>query len=659
MKKLRFIAQNLCCLLLCCTALRAQTPVLWATTELSGGIPVFRTKTPGSTTDLAWKTTGDQAFNFNNALFFDGSQNALELPLPMGDWQKMTVFVVFWPSDSLMEKSVWFLEQNSRTRQWLTTHRLSDWLSDRSAEVMNLLDTRKDAPLLSVYEQIKSPDSLPVASQRFVLGVPPPTPDVPVQPFRGKIAEVIVFDQVLAPEKRLEVETYLAFKYGLMLQPSESPCYVDSRGKTLRDSRKCGRYQCRLAAIGRDDCSGLLQKQSVSVYDPGLLRLAAGGFSATNTDDKTDLPDGSFWIWADDNQPLRLTDQPAGFASKLSFRPLARQWLMITKGAVQNTTLALQFDTRRTDWDWRGNEHWWLRIDRSGSGNFPIEHTDYIAAQPLDATGVAQFESVFLGERAVFSFATGPGLMAVFDLTAPMCEPVQGGTLRVKAVGGSAPYTLAVSGLDIFFQQKIQVESGQLVQIEGMVPGRYAISLRDAGGQVFTDSIWVQAADSPVASLQNEYQLQPGQTLQLDAAKGIADASGIRYRWAGPSGFESSAAVVSITRPGTYFLEMERSGCVSRQAIIVRQPSADPFRRVEVFPNPAPDGHFSLLLDLHESGPVDVQILGAAGRLLQAQTLRGSDRYLQPMHVPAASGALQVLVTTARGWRCLPVVVQR
>lgn len=631
--------------------------VLWGQTINTVTGPVFRVQTPEGVSVLAPEPAPAAAnatgFNYHPALSFDGAPVALRLPLATHDLSKLTVFTVYWPTDSLTEKSIWYLEKNSKNRLMLTTHRVADL---ESVEFMNFQNSRKDIPQLVVYDRFRASDTEPEVGQTLVLGAKPVLPDVPVEPFRGKLAEIIVYDRVLAPEERGRVETYLAIKYGLALEPARTALYRNATDKVVRDGRKCEPYLHRVLGIGRDDASGLYQKQSSSSYDPDLLAVAAGALAASNAANASDLPDNTFLLWADNNAPLRLAPKTPGKP-----RLLNRQWRMTALGATQDIPTALRLNTRQTDWDWRSDEIWWLTIDRSATGQFPKGQVDYYPVASFDQQGIAFFSDILWDTDGngsdVLAFSAGPAMFAKFWTTPPHCHPAADGLLHLGAEGGRPPYSFSVQGLDVNFDAQRTAPDNQLILLEGIQPGHYALTVRDATGRVSLDTVYVQSADASVSGLATRYTLGPGQVLCLDAAQGLADAEHLFFSWSGPDGFQSNSANVTIAQPGWYQLAIERDGCTARQDIEVVRPHTDPFRHTELFPNPAPEGRFTLLLDLYQPGPVDVRITDAAGRLVAERALQGNDRYFQSFQLDVSPGTYRVAAHTPDGVRTLSVVV--
>ena len=75
--------------------------------------------------------------------------------------------------------------------------------------------------------------------------------------FNGRIAEVIVFSEILNSSNRKKVESYLALKYGITLfnNTAEPQNYTAADGTTLWNSTTNASYHHNVAGIFKDDIS--------------------------------------------------------------------------------------------------------------------------------------------------------------------------------------------------------------------------------------------------------------------------------------------------------------------------------------------------------------------------------------------------------------------
>ena len=120
--------------------------------------------------------------------------------------------------------------------------------------------------------------------------------------FNGDIQEIIVLsgpkNTTLSDFELQKIHSYLSIKYGISLEPEKSkknyPNYVNSNGDIIWDGTKFKPYQNHVFGIGRDDKSGLYQKQSTN-YDMSTLTVFVGDELADlNDKNRGTLSDNTF-----------------------------------------------------------------------------------------------------------------------------------------------------------------------------------------------------------------------------------------------------------------------------------------------------------------------------------------------------------------------------
>ncbi|MDR6719232.1 S-layer homology domain-containing protein [Paenibacillus sp. 2003] len=119
--------------------------------------------------------------------------------------------------------------------------------------------------------------------------------------WEGTIEEIIVFDHALTDAERQKVSTYLAIKYGYTLDQTTANSYVDSNMATIWDAQENAVYTHRITSIGRDDQSGLMQKQAKAQEQGSTLTIALGNsVEDTNSANKNEFSkDSSFFTFGD------------------------------------------------------------------------------------------------------------------------------------------------------------------------------------------------------------------------------------------------------------------------------------------------------------------------------------------------------------------------
>ena len=125
--------------------------------------------------------------------------------------------------------------------------------------------------------------------------------------YNGKIAEVIVFKSDIPAASDLQVESYLALKYGITLRMTGggSQDYVTSAGTIVWSGVANPGFHNAVAGITTDNGSALDQRVSQSVTPGDQIAIAAGPFAYTGTvtaQSPTDtIGDQSALVWGHNN----------------------------------------------------------------------------------------------------------------------------------------------------------------------------------------------------------------------------------------------------------------------------------------------------------------------------------------------------------------------
>ena len=142
--------------------------------------------------------------------------------------------------------------------------------------------------------------------------------------YDGRIGEVVIYNSLLSSTDVQKVESYLALKYGITLINS----YLASNGATIYNVSSFGND---VAGIGRDDNSGLNQKQSQSVNTNTLVAMGLGTVASSNAANSNTFPvNNSFLIWGHDAGTLTLATAVSG----ANLIRMARLWKVQETGTV-------------------------------------------------------------------------------------------------------------------------------------------------------------------------------------------------------------------------------------------------------------------------------------------------------------------------------------
>ena len=130
-------------------------------------------------------------------------------------------------------------------------------------------------------------------------------------PFDGDVLEAISYSSRLDDDSLRKIESYLSIKYGLTLNQAAKQDYLDSSSNSIFDADGLlSDFVSNIAGIGRDDRSGLNQKQSISsttnsvqTSSAGLVTIGLGEIAQTNALNTNQFEtDQTFMLWGNNAQ---------------------------------------------------------------------------------------------------------------------------------------------------------------------------------------------------------------------------------------------------------------------------------------------------------------------------------------------------------------------
>ncbi len=167
----------------------------------------------------------------------------------------------------------------------------------------------------------------------------------------GGIAEMVVYNKKLTVDERDKVESYFAIKYGFTLGINgTSQDYVDSDGIVIWDQSDNIGYNYNVTGIGRDDASGLEQKQSRTINTTDDITIGVKSIETTNTGNTNPyFADKTFLMWGHDNGTTDPgTDITKDFSSSIigvttsvTATPINRKWKMVVNDSVPTIKLSI------------------------------------------------------------------------------------------------------------------------------------------------------------------------------------------------------------------------------------------------------------------------------------------------------------------------------
>jgi hypothetical protein len=346
----------------------------------------------------------NKCFEFSNGEYFS-------LPVGTNDSRQADVIVVYETYDSTAENALWQLQIDSARRVGQTTQRI---LNDNGQIIYDSINRMK--PVINYLAQSwRTPET---TSPMLTLCM------ADSLPLNGKIAEALYFDHRISDTAVIQWISYLAVKYGITLAQTD---YLDSRKNVIWDYTDYPDYCGTIAGLGRDDSTGLYQKQTYFV--DGQIIMGIGSLANTNEENTSIIANGDFLIMgmqifdneenAGDTIPLLLEGVAEGWGSDgtapwpistlytqdgYTYEVIGRSMMQAT-GDVMTYNTFLWLDTNAV----RDTVVPVLLIDRSGSGDFLAWEIDIVWPIINDSLGYFVYDNIHwdtdMNGRDAFCFA--------------------------------------------------------------------------------------------------------------------------------------------------------------------------------------------------------------------------------------------------------------
>ena len=583
------------------------------------------------------------SINFNKALAFDGVDDYLKLPYSLENLAEVSVLAVFQSSDTT-EFGIWGTEESPTRNILLTTRKAvgPDAMTDTYG------NHGKIAILNSLLQNWESAAAT-ASSSYIALGSAGKTRSF--KPFRGSIAEFIVFNRALSFLERLQFETYLSIKYGTGLKGGN---YVSSDKKLLWHVEQNAAYGKNIAGIGRDDFFKLYQKQSGSAYDSGLLIMNAGALAQSNTANTSTINNQDFILWGDNSATLNTVP---GIGADSILLYLQRRWLATATGnTVQELPVELSIAQSKLPAEPLG---YWLVIDRSGTGNFSIDNLEFIEADGV-VNGRITYKNLIWDKdgsgKDNFGFAREKKLLtAVRRLNDPSCTNEKAGKVKIEVIAGKAPFHYTLTSKDGKISREWRQSATSIVQDE-LTKGEYTLTVKDGNKETLTRVFTLTMPDAISINLGPDQQFSAENPIVLDVTSQVPATIPVTYHWENSFGFSSDASKITVTETGVYrvFVTKESDGCVFTDDIAITGAEE---QRIAVYPTVVNIGDdFHIGISLNEPGEAGVKVYNSRG--FQVQEMKGlNNSEYQFITSMKDAGVYLVVIQTRKGIETRKVVV--
>lgn len=630
-------------------------------------------------------------FNYNHSLDFGGGN--LNFPYSVEDMKVATIFMVYTNSESGEESlihSEWANglyngDANNEKRFSYTTKALVkedfdfDYPEDSEEPVANaLVNTLNWFDFQSGH--INNSTGTGGESTVFI-GKADPVADATV--FSGLIPEFIIYRKALSKEERQRVESYLAIKYGITLTSNVD--YYNSIYKKIWEKENNTVFGNRIIAIGRDDTSGLYQKQSTSSHTENKEIILNVDELASNNDSNEGTFDNDQFIFIGDNNestaPQTDPESETGIAD-WTLHPIERVWLVhcydgetVTESVVNietelryDATLLLeqiQHDYEEQFWD---DITIWLFINRSGDeqnvGDFTdLNQVEYYMPDAIEGNHVL-YKGLKWDEDLTnfdqFTFIVGPKIMVDIHLHEMECTDTVG-AIDIELTMGKPDFSFRIydENENLAVPEVTNWEDSD-ISFNNLPNGLYTLEVEDATGYIRSVDFEV----SPTAGmnedlLEDEYALVDGY-VTIDASEHVT-AENVTYEWFAQTLSIGNSAEITLDKPGTYEVVVTNSnGCqVSDTTTVTGNPNkqggseGEPEigdslagESIRIYPNPTQSNQeFTVEIDLLERQNVQVQVYDFTGSLIHNEILKDVSKYKWHYKI-FQSGSYMISVST-------------
>ncbi|MBR4918140.1 MAG: T9SS type A sorting domain-containing protein [Bacteroidales bacterium] len=312
--------------------------------------------------------------NFNKC-FEVGGTETFTLPLGINDSRQSDVIVVYETYDTTYENALWQVQLDTAKRIGQTTRRILNDNGQITYDTANRLN-----PVINYLAQSwRTPE---VCAPTLTLCA------ADSLPLYGRIAEALYFDRRIGDTAVIQWISYLAVKYGVTLAQTD---YLDSRRNVIWDYTNHPDYSASIAGVGRDDSTGLCQKQTYFADNRMIIAMVeANNYSSLQTGNNEDNPasiaDGDFIIFGMDGVLPAVSEIYT--QDGVTYEVVGRSMAQMTGNAHTYGTFIL-LDTTAVETQNFASQQTppVLLIDRSGTGDFPTGETEQVQASGMDSLG--------------------------------------------------------------------------------------------------------------------------------------------------------------------------------------------------------------------------------------------------------------------------------
>lgn len=530
--------------------------------------------------------------NYNPTV--DLSSSSVSLQLSENELQQCHIFTVFQPDAYNTEGLIWSIKDENHESLSLTNQRIVDF---HQGKFMNFLDQNHTAAQINSYQHYKSD----FKGNSLSIGGLFSNNAIPVRTFEGQLAELIVFNNVLAPSSRARLESALAIKYSISLDANQN--YLDALGRVIWDVEKEETYSNRVAGIGKSDVFHLNQKQSKSQLIHGTFSIGKGGIYPSNPENPSFINDQSYLLWGDNGASLEF-EKSIETPDKIQ-----RKWKMINSNMSCEDSFAITIEDVQFSNELADDEYLWMAL--STDEGFAFGSTQYHKLDPNKNNTIhgASF-ALSPSTSNYFTFLKAKDLWAELNIRHSMCSANVAGAITCSPQGDHYPMELQLYSVNDAIRETKIIHQTENVSFSDLDQGEYRLQIRDSRHQIWEKRIFINSDDIPTPNVKQSYTIFNDKTI-LDP--NFNEDNGASITWVLPDGTIAHQSTLRLVQEGEHELIIAKNDCFSTFPFEVYSEVSN-INELNIGPNPTLNGHFKLSASLHQSSTYSITISTLSGQ---------------------------------------------
>ncbi|WP_169336020.1 T9SS type A sorting domain-containing protein [Flavobacterium rivuli] len=429
---------------------------------------------------------------------------------------------------------------------------------------------------------------------------------------KHQLMEVIYYPRILSRLERQKVETYLSIKFGLSIVGDFN--YTNTANDTIWDFKKNKVFNKRVTGIGRDDASGLYQKQSGNAEKDGIY-IGLGIIDTTNAGNKNTFDNNTFLLWGDSGESTSFNKSKKNDDIKV----MKRLWKMQCFFKESFHTINTQVRINKSEIAFTGtgatdSESIWLAINDDAATTFNYGTARYIKQSNEDE------EFIYFNDVAwdldndrtdIFTFIKGPDFFFEADALTDCSLPLPG-AINVAIAGGKPPYEIAVTSKAVSKKQIITRENYGFISLPA---DNYTVTVTDSKKNSKTLNISLDRFADINLSLKSTWYLGNNKQVQVSAITPENIQTKFTYKWLKDGEIHSADEQFTAVQTGDYLLKIANNNGCEKEFPFKVLPAANVNSGWTAYPNPTKASQpFYIRFNLNKEAKVTVKINSMEGK---------------------------------------------